>query len=66
MDSQLVRWHYLSPLGLRYDSCPSDQITLFLVILGKGSKVEHPMEIWTLKRSLSSDLEAVLLRGKEV
>ena len=39
MASQLVRWHFLSPLGLIWDGFLSDQITLLLVILGEGIKI---------------------------
>ena len=45
VDSQLVVWKYMSPLGLSFSICIYDKITLFVVSLGNKSKDYYPMEI---------------------
>ena len=48
MASKLVVCNYWIHLGLKCDGCIFDQITRLLVSMGKGSKDDHPMELWNL------------------
>ena len=43
-----IGWNLLSPMGLRCANFISDEASLLLVILGKGNKDDHSMEICTL------------------
>ena len=48
VDSQVVGCNYLIFLVLNCDGCIYYKITLLLVIIGKGSKEDDAMEIWTM------------------